>query len=562
MGAPTSLLGSARAFARDFARDKMPPGYLWDVVDFVPQTIDANLTNRGSWKWGSQPTGFGYPEAGILALFPGSDQILVQSIADAANGRLLKLNQDPAVDQSLWTWTDLGATHRSAQNPIQLDQTVIHCDAAGLVPPQLWREGGPVSAYAGMHRPRYATVWQGALISGGGHGVAVGTDESAVLRASITGLDLTTAASFDNKAFQVTSAPITGLKTLRSMVLIFHPSSIERLRGGPLWNTAGGKDGTGLVFDTLSEHVGCKDARSIASWTDYVIFADEHGVHMTDGATIKNITEQGGISYYWRLLYEGASSVCATRFLDYYIVTLRHPPLAPVVPFVDTHTEGEIDLLDTRPPVPDPPPPVPRPPVPPIPPDLPPVSPPLPVPAPDTYATTLICDLNRKKWFRFSNVNAITFFTGGGRTGMERVWAGFSGYDRLVRIGPTFYPDDGAPQKDADGWVVQPRIETPWYRLGEEGRKRARFGYLSYDCRTFDGKTRPIRIGYATSPQNDATYSTISVMPNTLGYTRHRFALNRAPYGIMFYVEACDEIGSMSIFDLAVEAWAEERSRV
>jgi hypothetical protein len=379
MSAPNSLLGSARAFARDFARDKMPPGYLWDVVDFVPQVIDTNLTNRGSWKWGSVSTGFGYPEAGILAVFPGGDQLLVQTIADSATGRLLRLNQVAANDQSTWTWTDLGVTHRSAHNPIQLDQTVVHCDAAGVVPPHLWRGGAPIPAYAGMPRPRLATTWQGALLSGGGHGVAGGTDESAILRASITGADLTTAASFDVNAFIATSAKITGLKTLRSMVLIFHPSSIERLRGGPLWNTAAGKDGTGLVLDSLNEHVGCKDARSIASWGDYVIFADEHGVHMTDGATVRNIAEQGGISYYWRLLYGEALSVAATTFLDYYIVTVKHPAGYPVIPTMDTHAEDRaVEPFTHRPPVPEPPPPQPRPPVPPIPEGLPPIRPPLP----------------------------------------------------------------------------------------------------------------------------------------------------------------------------------------
>lgn len=568
MGSPTSVLGTARAFARDFARDQMPRNYLWDVIDFVPQLIDAGLTNRGKWYWGSAATGFGEIESGILATFRNGDQILVQTRGGADQvtnpAHLLRLNVGAAgTDQGTWTWTDLGATHRAAQNPVQLGNEAVHCDAAGVRVPQLWREGVPVTAYANMGRPKFATAWSAALIYGGGQ-APDGSDEQHMLRASLAGEDLATAASFDANAFQPTSAKITALRTMRSMVLVFHPSSIERLRGGPLWNTAEGETGEGLILDTLTERVGCKDPRSIANWNEFVIFADEHGIHMTDGAVVRNIAEQGGISYYWRLLYEGAASVVATTFLDYYIVTVRHPAVRPPLPGDDWYSEDPpasgfgAELLQDIPPPPDP---QPRPPIPPIPDDLPEIRPPPPEMHPDTYTTTLVCDLNKKQWFRFSNMNAVTYFASGGTTGMERIWAGFSGYDRLIRIGPTFYPDAGLPQVDDDGWVVKPRIETPWYRLGNEGRKRLRFGYMSYDCRTFDGNDLPVRIGYAVTPQNEGNYRAISLFPNTNDYRRFRFALNRAPYGIMFFVEAVQPIGALRIFDLAIEGEPMERSR-
>jgi hypothetical protein len=66
VAAPQSLLGQARAFARDYPRDRMPAGYLWDVVDYVPLIIDAGLTGRGGWVWGSNAMG-GDASAGILA---------------------------------------------------------------------------------------------------------------------------------------------------------------------------------------------------------------------------------------------------------------------------------------------------------------------------------------------------------------------------------------------------------------------------------------------------------------------------------------------------------------
>src|SRR5262245_39407996 len=75
MGKPTSLLREANAFARDFPRDKMPQGYLWDMADFVPTTLDAQLTGRGGWTWGSVAHTAEFV-GGIYAPFINGDRLL------------------------------------------------------------------------------------------------------------------------------------------------------------------------------------------------------------------------------------------------------------------------------------------------------------------------------------------------------------------------------------------------------------------------------------------------------------------------------------------------------
>jgi len=550
VGSPTSLLGNARAFARDYARDEMPPGYLWDVLDLVPSIIDTTLTGRGAWAYGCAATGFGDVEAGILATYRTSEQLLVQTTL----GHVMRVNNDGGGDGSnppLNTLTDLGATWRSVQNPVQLGEDVIHFDRDGTHVPQLWREGAILSAYADMGRPRVGTVWKGSLVSGGGQG-PTGNDEGSLLRFSVAGADLATAASYDVNSNVYTSARITGLQAMRSMVLIFHAGSIERLRGGPFPNTAAGIDGRGLVLDTLSDRVGCINPQSIAVWNDQVIFADEHGVHMTDGAVVRNLTTQGGISTYWRLLYEGAKTIAASTFLDYYVITLRHPPTRPPLPDFPPLGDALLapELLTDRPPIP------------PLPPDLPPIRPPVPEPAPDTYNTTLVVDLNRKGWFRMSNMNSLCFISSSGSSGMERLWGGLSGYARLGRFGPVFYPPEGVEQIDGNTIPVLPRFETPWYRLGQEGRKRVRFAYLSYDCMGYSPVTAPVRVGYLTSSPTGSDYAQAGVLPLTNGYRRVRLPINKAPYGIAFYVETIAPTGFIRVYDLAVEAQAVERSRV
>src|SRR5262245_4150296 len=114
MGSPVQVLGTARAFARDYPRDQMPSGYLWDVLDFVPAIIDNQLTGRGRWDWGSAVT----PDAkdinaGILASFTTGDQVLVQTGATAPF-RVMRLNADggdpDGSDPSANSWTNVDAS--------------------------------------------------------------------------------------------------------------------------------------------------------------------------------------------------------------------------------------------------------------------------------------------------------------------------------------------------------------------------------------------------------------------------------------------------------------------
>ena len=72
MGRPSALLQEANSFARDFPRDRMPEGYMWDMVDYVPILLDAQLTGRGGWKWGSAAHSSDFV-GGIYALFKEGD---------------------------------------------------------------------------------------------------------------------------------------------------------------------------------------------------------------------------------------------------------------------------------------------------------------------------------------------------------------------------------------------------------------------------------------------------------------------------------------------------------
>jgi hypothetical protein len=491
-------------------RDGMAQGFLWDVVDYVPSLVDAQLTGRGAWVWGSSAADSDF-RCGILASFTAGEQLL----ACTEGGTVYQ------IDTTTGALTNRGAVPVANQNPIQLFDDTVWFDRDGTNYPYVVRSSGAPIALTGANVPhaRVGTVWRSYVVAGG----AAGSEDT--IRFSPPN---TTVADWDVHAFYRTAGAITGLAGLRSILLVFHAGSVERIRGT---TPPAGTDPGDLVLEPLFQQAGTTEPRSICYWQENVLFADEHGVQITDGAVIRNLCQQGNISSYWRNLYGLKQSLAASVFLDYYIITV-------------VRVDGLTD--------------------------------------------TLVCDLNRRQWFRFSNIAAVSSFSSGGTTGMERIWVGIKGTSRLARISACFFPSTATGlQVDGNGSNVMPYLETPYYKLSAEGRKRVRFLYLSYDARNGTlGRTddRPvswqrqlreeddplplptgtgdlIECSYILSPQ-DTTWIDAGGLPPTSGYARYRLPVGKFPYGIAFQVKQVAPTTVTRINDLAVDAHGAERSRV
>jgi hypothetical protein len=524
MASPLSLLQGARAFARDFPRDRIPTGFLWDVSDYVPMVIDATLTGRGGWQWGSTVMG-GDAMGGILAGYMSGDKLLFV----ANDGHWYEVLQTPP-----YTATQRGTSYAIKQNPIKLVDTVIAFDAAGAGVPQLVTAPGGTLAYAYMDatapKAPLGAAYKGYLVVGGTPG-----EENLLRFARQDQL----ATAWDTNAFLATDTKVTGIGALRSVIIVFHAGSTERIRDAQPPHSGAQLSDPIMFTEPLFARVGCPDPRAISYWNDNCIFADEHGCHITDGAVIRNLVSQGNILMYWRSLYANQTGVSGCCFLDYYIVTVQQ-------------SSGP--------------------------------------------AVTLICDLNRRQWFRFTNVYASNYVSASGGLGMERVWACMVGTKRLARIGPVFFPVlGGAAIQDDDGTPVLPAFETPWYRLADEGRKRARFAYLSYDARTSgavadgglpsawraefgshpDGQSSPgtpavaataptpvLELGFITEAPTDQTYVQLQQLPATDRYTRYRLPIWRGSYGVGFRVRQIAPTTVTRIDEFAVDGLPMERSRL
>jgi hypothetical protein len=584
MGQPVSILPGILGFATDIAPDKMTEGYMLDLVDVIPDRQEARLTNRGAWLWGSQDLGSPV-ETGILATpsvgpsgpAPG-EQVWVQT----ADGTIWASALNATTGEMVLTSRMTGAT-RANQNQVQLGDTVIHFAVDGSKPPLLMTDASIGYANPAHKSATVGTVFKSYLVTGGAPG------EPHVLRFTVPGKNLANADSYDDKSNYLTDERITALATLRGLILVFHPGHVERLRGSTPARTPIGVDPAAegdMYLEKAFDRVGCSEPRSIAYWNEYCIFADEHGVHLTDGSTIRNLVVEGLILNTWRQLFYNKTSISGTVFMNYYICTLRAAGNEP---------------------------------------------------------RTLVCNLNTRRWFRFKNIDALTFFASSGSLGMERVWAGIG--NRLARVSPCFFPiEDDVAVIDANNVWVQPHFITPYNKLGQEGRKRIRFLYLSYDIRkpnppldprawppaqlTALGSVAPfyrppipdpppaaprppvpdppppvprppippnpydkppdpapgedpewiaftfndpnvLQVGYIV---NSPTYPNPNMptpdvvqagwLPEAQGYARMRLPVGKLGYGISIFADITMPIGYFRLYDIAIEYGAVERSRV
>src|SRR6187551_1067671 len=57
VGGPAPIQQSYRAgMKRDYSRDQMPNSSLWNIIDFLPEVVDAPMQKRGGYAYASGST--------------------------------------------------------------------------------------------------------------------------------------------------------------------------------------------------------------------------------------------------------------------------------------------------------------------------------------------------------------------------------------------------------------------------------------------------------------------------------------------------------------------------
>jgi hypothetical protein len=289
----------------DIPVGKLPKNAVLNLVDFIP-SYEGSISIRGQRN---RTATLGNTYAAALAFAPFS-----------AGGQLVGITDTGAVKQVPHTTAAAVTARGTAQVPLQSPvfyRGVLYIPSSNGTA-SVKSYGGSSDAVAASGSPpagMFATVYKDHLVL-----ARDATNSSRVWFSS--GGD---AASWDTAAdgqWLDASYPITGLATLRNMILVFSEQGTERIRGDIIPGVAGSDMVREPLFVTSTA-----DAASVVVADDICIFANSNGVYMTDGITLADLTEQGGVSQYWRKKnnsYSSTSILAGGYHKGKYIVALSN----------------------------------------------------------------------------------------------------------------------------------------------------------------------------------------------------------------------------------------------
>jgi hypothetical protein len=483
----TPFVRDIRGVYSDRARDRLPDGSLWQLRDWVPLILQAGARIRGAWKYQS-PALTNPPDGMLYAPFRAGSRLLV------ANGTAIHSVPVDSVGA-----TSIGTIPAAMQNPVFWRNRAIVPAADGTSPARFIVFDGttftltdaPGTALTG----RFACIFKDRLVLG--NSVGEPTQVAFCKPGDPT-------IPWDSISKISTSYMLTGIAAQRTQVLCFHQSSVERLRGTtPPDSTLTDQTGD-MILDVLFDRAGCYDARSIAYQNDNVLFADARGIFLTDGAIVRNVTQQGGASNLWRETFElgGTSplSIAGVVHQDYYICVVRHSGQPPI---------------------------------------------------------SLVLDIDARRLFTLSNIDAACLAYSVGAA--EKLFGVQTAEKRVTDLTPVFEPDSTVMQIDGNGTPVLPRLSSGWEQLNKKpGYKRVLDLHFSY-LADRDDDVEVLRASYGNTPTGtDRVLGELHTQPK---FHRRKMAVRRRLEGLSVTLEQLVPTRDTRLFDISVRQTPEESSR-
>ena len=505
-------------FQSDTSRDELNPRAAFRMFDYLPQ-MEAPVRGRGGWRYGSPDlstlgTCVSVRSMGWLP-FPGDGHLLV--VGDS--GKVFQLKTFTGSGGALVT--DTGDATIVPTQPVfwhkggTVDYGII---LGGLTqtaknPKKYTATGGVYSVAALGGTPPQARMgfsWGSYLVLGNYYDPS----DSGKLKNNRWAFcypgqpENWTLTGANQSTMDFPEEIVAGLP-LQNAILAFGYTDVHAITGDTP------PPGSNLTRRTLFAGSGTFDGRSVVGWRSYAIWANTSGVWMSDGATLSDLATAGGISTYYRQKVSGLSFVTGAAavagvYRDHYVLSLHNQSGALI--------------------------------------------------------TTLVCDIQRKVWTEWTNINALCFArraAGPGVSGQsmsdEELFFGHANLPRVGRISSLWTPS-ATYASDADGTPVQPVLETPYYRVGGLSKKRLRFIYMGYDLRDAGGAPR-LALSYVLSPEPEAAYAPMYNLPTTTRFRRKRLRLARGDLGVGLRIAQAGPSASTRLYSIETEAHPWETTR-
>lgn len=507
--ANTTLVGRNfdLGFQSDLARDQLPRGAAYRMRDWIPQD-EAALRKRGGWAHASRDlnglsaavrmSGVGW------APFAGDPHLI--SLSEGG-----KLYQHKTFDSSSGSFVGATSLAPLTHNPFwHRDRMIVlqGLGAAAATPKKYYDTGGTSYAVADLGgTPPQATVgasWGDYLLLANGY--VGGTRYPQRVWPSGVG----DPESWNpGAAFFDAPQEVVKILPLRTVIIVWGYENTWMYTG----DTPPGAGGGNLARRDLFSGNGCMDGRSVASYREYVIWANNAGVWKTDGATLTNLTYRGGISLYWKSLvssfnFQTGWSAAGGVYYGHYLISIHN-------------SSGQL-------------------------------------------VTTLVCDLETETWFEWTNVRASMYASRSASAGTaaadghEELFFANRALPRVEDISPCWTPT-ASNASDADGVDVEPELDLPFYVLGSPGMKRVRRAYVKYDLRGAGGSPT-LTVSTITSPEATVYTARNPVLKATTQMTRKAVDIRKACLGVGLSIVQSGPSADTRISDIEFEAHPWESS--
>lgn len=510
-----------QGFQSDVSRDQLGPSAAFRMRDWIPE-LESPLRKRGGWAYGSPDfsslggtaasiASIGYlpfPGDGLLAAVSNAGSVYSLKRFDGSGGGLLTDTGDTSI---VPTWPVFW--HKTAQKYYGI--ILAGFSQAGKVPKAIRDTGGlayqsqPLGGTPPLARMGFS--WGDYLVLGNTYDPAspgtlynyrwvfsgVGNPDSWVAFASVN------ASILDFPEEMVAGVPV------RNAILGWGYNDCHIVTGDTP------PPGGNLTRKILFAGQGTFDGRSVQAWRDFAVWANAGGIFMSDGATLTDLTNQSGISVYYRQIVSGFAfsqgwSATAGIYRDRYVLTIKNGS--------------------------------------------------------GVVVTTIACDLVRRTCTEWTNFPGGIFAHKPASPGTA-LFGGdeelFFAHSSLPRVGKisTLWTPSATYASDGDGTAVLPTLETGFFKLGSDALKRFRRLFVGYDIRTA-GAAPLLSVGYVTSPEVGLAYTSLADQyPTTLKYSRRQGAVGTMGPGIGFKFTQVGASADTRFYDLGLEAHPMDPSR-
>lgn len=495
-------------FQSDVSRDQLSRGAAFRMRDWIPQ-LEAPLRKRGGWSQAS---------ADLNALSAATSLSGLAWAPFAGDPHLISLSEIGKLYRST-TFANgffVGATHGQGltHKPFwHRDRMIVPAaiGAAAANPYKYYASSPGVYAVAPVGgtppQARGGFSWGDYLVLFNYYDPADGgvLKNYRMAFSSVGNPDAWVYSGSSSSHFDIPEEMVAGLQ-LRNVIIAWGYANTYMITGDTP------PPGGNLARRTLFNGNGCFDGRSVATYREYAIWANNAGVYRTDGATLTDLTKAGGISLFWRELVRGFSQQQGWKaaggvYAGHYVITVTTPA---------------------------------------------------------GVATTLICDLDRQVWTQFTNIEAVMFAerTAGPGTalmdGSEELFFAHPNAPRAARMSTCWDPD-ATVALDGDGAAVLPEIEFAFDKVGETAKKRVRRAFVNYDIRTA-GAAPELEVSAIFSPE-DTAYASLGTLPTTTELTRDAVDVKEQTYGIGLKIAQLGASADTRLYELELEGHLLEESR-